>query len=260
MVNSSNGGVWYVQHDTEAQGAVGSWFSIDADIPRRGNYRIEFIYQGGATRATVQPYIGLNPTGDFAVATAEANRIGSPICLRTPAPTPAGAANVSTLIGATGAGRDTIYYHRVLAESRELMRGLNTFTTRVIENPARWGHLPVQLVLTLIEEIAEDPSTIRRRQSSDNRFGIILENVVSSDFARFEVKTPNASLVNIHIMDNLGNTVFETNGRNNDVFVWNLTNNAGRFVGSGTYLIIAEAIDIMSGQVYVHYAKIGVRR
>jgi len=41
------------------------------------------------------------------------------------------------------------------------------------------------------------------------------------------------------IYDNTGNVVFETSGRGK--LSWNLTNNAGRNVANGTYLIVAEA-------------------
>jgi uncharacterized protein YjdB len=263
IVNSSDGGVFYVQ----TMSSDGTWFSIDVDVPTRGLYKIDFVYKTGA-RATVQPYIGPN----FALL----EPLGEPIDMRS-SPT---AVNVSTLLpGATGT-RDAHYYMVTLAESKELGSGSNTFRTVVVENGGNWAHLPVQLVVTLLEPIAEDvcdvcdmkinecicdigdddDTSIRRRQPTDGKRGILLENAIVSDFARFEVKTPNASLVNIRITDNLGNALFEASGRSSETFVWDLTNNAGRLVASGSYLLIAETIDLVTGQIYVYHARIGVKR
>jgi hypothetical protein len=41
--------------------------------------------------------------------------------------------------------------------------------------------------------------------------------------------------------------------------IWNLTNNAGRYVANGTYLIVVEAIGV-SGKRFAYSAKIGVNR
>jgi uncharacterized protein YjdB len=263
IVNSSDGGVFYVQ----TMSSNGTWFSIDVDVPVRGRYKIDFIYKTGDSRATVQAYIGER--------NSNLTTLGSPVNMRPSAT----AVNVSTLIGASDA-RNSHYYLVTLAANRELASGTNTFRTEVTANGGNWAHLPVQVVLTLVEEIDDneycpvcemllnecicdeddDPTSIRRRQPTDNRRGILLENAIVSDLARIEVKTPNSSFVNIRILDNLGNTLFTTSGKSDDVFVWNLTNNVGRFVGNGTYLIIAETMDVISGQMYVHYARIGVRR
>ena len=130
-------------------------------------------------------------------------------------------------------------------------------------------------------------SSIRNRQSTDGRFGILLENAVVSDFARISVLTPEPATVNLMILDNLGNVVFSATGvgaycirpampderttMNNvgdlgvcntplqNAIVWNLTNPAGRFVANGAYLIIAEVTTI-TGKRYLYQAKIGVKR
>ncbi|MCL2845783.1 MAG: hypothetical protein FWE23_10120 [Chitinivibrionia bacterium] len=93
----------------------------------------------------------------------------------------------------------------------------------------------------------------------DARFGIILENVVVSDIARISVITPELSQINLKNFDALGNVIIDKNGRNTDIFVWDLRNNAGRFVASGTYLLIVEATGI-SGRIHRYQARIGVRR
>jgi len=53
--------------------------------------------------------------------------------------------------------------------------------------------------------------------------------------------------------------VFETNGKNTDTFVWNLKNKAGRFVGNGSYLVVAQGKGL-NGKVYAYSAKLGVKR
>jgi hypothetical protein len=93
----------------------------------------------------------------------------------------------------------------------------------------------------------------------DARFGILLENVVVSDIARISVITPELSQINLKNFDALGNVIIDKNGRNTDIFVWDLRNNAGRFVASGTYLLIVEATGI-SGRIHRYQARIGVRR
>jgi hypothetical protein len=102
-------------------------------------------------------------------------------------------------------------------------------------------------------------TSIRGNNSRDSRYGIVLESAVVSNFAKISVKTPESATVNISILDNLGSVVFETNGRNSDNFVWNLTNNTGRFVASGTYLVLVEATSV-SGRRFTYSARIGVNR
>ena len=91
------------------------------------------------------------------------------------------------------------------------------------------------------------------------KYGVSFEKNVVSNAAKIYVRTPENAIVNIVISDNIGNTVFETSGKNGDTFVWNLTNNAGRTVANGAYLVIVEAKG-KSGKVYSYYDKIGVKR
>jgi endo-1,4-beta-D-glucanase Y len=123
-----------------------------------------------------------------------------------------------------------------------------------------------------IDPVAESqiPSSIRRRQQTDNRHGIILENAIVSDLAKITVITPAPATVNLRILDNLGNVVWtattvETRHalsppQIDGTAIWNLTNPAGRFVANGTYLVIAEATEIVTGRVHVYHTRIGVRR
>jgi len=116
--------------------------------------------------------------------------------------------------------------------------------------------------------IPDGSTSIRDKQNSDTRYGIILENAVVSDFARISVITPEAATANIRIFDNLGNVVFSTNDVRaglkpaptaDGAIVWNLTNQSGRFVANGAYLIVVEATTI-SGRRYLYSTRIGVSK
>jgi len=98
-------------------------------------------------------------------------------------------------------------------------------------------------------------------QKSDGRVGIRLTsgNIVSQK-AEFEVILPDndkVQKVKTVIYDNTGNVVFDRVERGARVS-WNLTNNAGRNVANGTYLIIAEARGAKGS--YTYSAKVGVKR
>ena len=151
-----------------------------------------------------------------------------------------------------------------IAECRRMFCGIDTTEIRIIPQ------------LTEMDGCA--PSSIRPQQNTDTRYGIILENAVVSDFARISVVTPEPATMNLAIFDNLGNVVFavgadprvcpninaDQNGQTQGsapttTVVWDLTNNNGRFVTNGTYLIIVEAKGI-SGKKYTYSTRIGVRR
>jgi hypothetical protein len=112
------------------------------------------------------------------------------------------------------------------------------------------------------ETIAKlDPTSIRDTNKSENRYGIRFAQNVVSDKAVMSIVLPNNERVNnakIVVYDMTGNVVFETTTGNGEVS-WNLTNNAGRFVANGSYLVTAEAKDA-SGNVYQYSAKLGVKR
>ncbi|MCL2845692.1 MAG: hypothetical protein FWE23_09655 [Chitinivibrionia bacterium] len=118
------------------------------------------------------------------------------------------------------------------------------------------------------------------RNIQTSRHGILLENAIVSDFAKISVITPEQATANLRILDNLGNVVFSADGvgagfarpenrTNGDLggqtpplhnaIIWNLTNNNGRFVANGAYLIIVEATGI-SGRRFTYSARIGVNR
>ena len=115
-----------------------------------------------------------------------------------------------------------------------------------------------------IPQLTDCPTSIRGRQEAISPYRILLENAVVSDFARISVITPEQATVNLAIFDNLGNVVFSTVETRhalscNTEFTWNLTNQSGRFVANGTYLIIVEAVGI-SGRRFTYSARIGVSR
>jgi len=103
-----------------------------------------------------------------------------------------------------------------------------------------------------------DDTPIRDKKKPDSKHGILLEKAVVSHLAKINVKTPEQAQVNLVIYDNAGNAVYKTSGKNIDTFVWNLTNNAGRNVANGTYLIVVEAKGAKGN--YAYSAKVGVKR
>ena len=118
-----------------------------------------------------------------------------------------------------------------------------------------------------------DPSSIRHRQANNARYGIVLEKAIVSDMARISVITPEPATVNLRIMDNLGNVVFTADGvgatalgrhggngcPQQTQITWNLTNQSGRYVANGTYLVVVEATGI-SGKTFQYSTRIGVNR
>jgi M6 family metalloprotease-like protein/uncharacterized repeat protein (TIGR02543 family) len=121
------------------------------------------------------------------------------------------------------------------------------------------GDVVITSNITLYAKWSEE-TAIHRKNNANDKTGILLDNAIVSDVAKFEVKTAKPSQINLQISDNLGNVVFETSGKSSDKFIWELTNKAGRFVANGSYLVIAEAVEKGSGRVYVYYSKVGVKR
>ena len=112
-------------------------------------------------------------------------------------------------------------------------------------------------------EFLPPQTSVRKPVSRNNRYGIVLENAVARDTARITVKTPEPATVTLRILDNLGNAVRTVEAQclriESCELVWDLRNSAGRFVGNGTYLAVAEATGI-SGRIYRYSARIGVSR
>ena len=97
---------------------------------------------------------------------------------------------------------------------------------------------------------------------SDNHQGIRLTSNIVSEIAEICVILPNnerAVNTNIRILDMAGNVVFEQRSTTTNSAIWNLTNNQGRFVANGTYLVVAEARD-RNGRVFQYSTRLGVNR
>jgi hypothetical protein len=288
LVKSNDGGIYYVQSEYTPNN---SWFSININVPVNGNYKIEFIFKTGTARGTVQAYIGANPDGAVDVAVSEGNKVGNPLNMRVVDTD--NAVNVSTAIGAGGTNKDALYYKTVLADSKALTMGVNTFKTVVVANGAKWAHLPIQAIITPLfgfdggdeggicdgcgdgtggeeddddeeydPDLEYDPDNpgdtpIREYKDRSNKYGIIVDNnPITTDFAEIFVRTPEKSDVKIIIYDNSGNVMFEGLG---DFLPWDLKNKNGRKVASGSYLIVVEATGA-SGKIYKYSAKLGVKR
>lgn len=102
---------------------------------------------------------------------------------------------------------------------------------------------------------------IQKIQKSDNRYGIRFSENIVSDKAEISVILPNSEKtaeMKVFVYDNISNIVFSKNVNSNKVS-WDLTNNAGRFVANGTYLVVVEAKSV-NRNIYRYSAKIGVKR
>jgi len=131
-------------------------------------------------------------------------------------------------------------------------------------------HVQTRSVAKLTGEECQGGTSIRPHQPTDTQYGIVLENAVVSDFARISVITPEPTTINLRILDNLGNVVFSADNvgagfkpaptnTDDNAIIWDLTNQSGRFVANGAYLIVVEAIGI-SGRRFTYSARIGVSR
>jgi len=110
-------------------------------------------------------------------------------------------------------------------------------------------------IITLAIEPRGETS-IKKTQKSEG-YGIRFMKNIVSDKAEISIILPNNERIvetKIVIYDMTGNAVYSGNN-----LIWNLTNNAGRFVANGSYLVFAETKGI-SGKAYQHYAKLGVKR
>jgi hypothetical protein len=112
-------------------------------------------------------------------------------------------------------------------------------------------------IFTQVSEIrvlcGEDGSTsIRTPQRSDSHSGIIFATNPTSDKA--EIFVAEGKITRVVIYDALGNTVHDS-----PETIWDLTNQAGRRVAEGTYLVIAEVID-KDGRTQRYSARLGVKR
>jgi hypothetical protein len=114
-----------------------------------------------------------------------------------------------------------------------------------------------------------DQTSIRKVAKSDKKYGIKFAKNPVADKAEISVILPNnetsttstgsVTSVTVAIYDNTGNVVFVGATALGRPLIWNLTNNAGRNVANGSYLVIAE-VKSASGKVYQYSAKLGVKR
>jgi len=95
----------------------------------------------------------------------------------------------------------------------------------------------------------------------NNHYGIKIAPNPVSDNAEINIILPNNEKVvemKIAIYDNTGNRVFIKSGKYSS-FKWDLRNNNGRLVSTGTFIVVIEAKSI-NERVYNYSAKLGVKR
>ncbi|MDG5817170.1 YDG domain-containing protein, partial [Chitinispirillales bacterium ANBcel5] len=103
-------------------------------------------------------------------------------------------------------------------------------------------------------------------QNEKGQYGItIFNNPVSRNYSRaeFNVRTPEASELQIMIYDALGNRLYAETVKtdpfgNSETIVWNLSNARGARVSIGTYLIRVVGYGRTTSQQYLYGAKLGV--
>ncbi|MCL1947953.1 MAG: hypothetical protein FWF51_12515 [Chitinivibrionia bacterium] len=113
----------------------------------------------------------------------------------------------------------------------------------------------IEKLLKQLEDCGKSPIT--ERTSSTDLYGIKFADNIVSDKAEISVILPNNERfieTKITIYDVIGNVVYSGNN-----LIWDLRNNAGRFVANGSYLVIAE-VKGTNGKVYYYSAKFGVKR
>jgi hypothetical protein len=139
----------------------------------------------------------------------------------------------------------------------QIQAGVYTVTVSFTVDAAKYN-TPAPLTATLTISDGVPVSDVKPDKRSG---GIRLLSNIVSDKAVITVDLPNnerVSQIKAVIYDNIGNVVFEKTERGSSI-TWNLTNNAGRNVANGTYLIVAEAIG-NNAKTYKYSAKLGVRR
>jgi len=106
-----------------------------------------------------------------------------------------------------------------------------------------------------------DYTPIYNIQKTDNLYGIRLTKNIVSESVEISVIIPNNEKVvetKFVVYDNVVNIVFSSTEKG-DKIIWNLTNNAGRLVANGSYLVIAE-VKSVNEKSYHYSVKLGVKR
>ncbi|MDR0303147.1 MAG: hypothetical protein LBH98_00010 [Chitinispirillales bacterium] len=130
------------------------------------------------------------------------------------------------------------------------------FTPSDIANYNIVENIDVKVVVS-----AGGANAVLNKKESSGRSDIRLSSNIVSEKAVITVDLPNGervSQIKAVIYDNIGNVVFEKTERDGSI-TWNLTNNAGRNVANGTYLIVVEAKNT-NGKSYQYSTKVGVKR
>jgi flagellar hook assembly protein FlgD len=120
-----------------------------------------------------------------------------------------------------------------------------------------------QITLTIERALI---TSISKKQIHNKKHGILFENNIVSQKAKMNIILPNNEKsveTKITIHDITGNVVFTRRYDNpssaGNTIIWNLTNNAGRLVANGSYLVIAE-VKSANGKVYMYSTKLGIKR
>jgi hypothetical protein len=113
----------------------------------------------------------------------------------------------------------------------------------------------------LLWSIPGDDTPICNIKESADKYGILLSSNIVSQKAEMRMVTPSGDRilqVRAVVYDNVGNVVFDKT-ETGDKITWDLTNNAGRNVANGTYLVIAD-VKSSNKKIYRYSAKIGVKK
>ena len=143
-------------------------------------------------------------------------------------------------------------------------------TYKVVHNGKLWENAGagttannfVESQWVLLGTCGDGSTSITNFERSNKHYGIRFAVNPVSEQAEISIVLPNnatAVETNVVIYDMVGNVVFV--GANPRVcpIIWDLRNQAGRFVANGTYLVVVEARD-RNGGTYRYSARLGVRR
>ena len=151
-----NGPYW---ESTATVPVTGDWFTIDIDVPMSGRYQVDYVWRHGATRATVQHYLGLmKDIGRNSTVPADEFKVGEPLVMGRPTAPAANMANTPVLRNALVMAAPTTANNAVWQTVGEidLEVGINTLKSIVTAVPSGAPNSAVAVVGVVLTPVVVD--------------------------------------------------------------------------------------------------------